>query len=589
MTANRLSMGRDSNEVNPWLIAFTVMLATFMEVLDTSVANVSLPHIAGNLSAGVDESTWVLTSYLVSNAIVLPLTGWLSTVFGRKRFYMWCVAIFTVSSLLCGLAPSLALLVFFRVVQGAGGGALQPISQAILVESFPREKQGMAMAVYGMGVVIAPIIGPTLGGWITDNYSWRWVFLINIPVGILSLLLTSLLISDPPYLARRERGQGLRIDFVGLGLLIVGLGFLQVVLDKGQREDWLESSMIMTFTVISAVALVAVIFWELRQENPVVDLRALGDRNFAIATATMFALGGVLYGSTVLLPIFLQTLMGYTAELSGLVLTPGAMAMLVALPLVGRLLSRVEARWLVVVGLLLTGIGLLRLAGFNLEIDYRTAMTTWMISRLGIAFLFVPINVMAFYFIPKERINNATGIINLARNIGGSLGISFVTTLLARRAQFHQAVLVSHLNPLNPRYLAALGEAARHLLAAGSSAPQAREQAQALLYGMLERQSMMLAFVDNFWLLGVVFLSMTPLMFLIKKTRPRARIVACGRSSEATVTTRTTRTSAPSSTPGSASACGKGSRSTTRRWSRASRPQSANLSRPCATWTCSGR
>jgi len=513
---------RQNGETNPWVIALTVMLATFMEVLDTSVANVSLPHIAGNLSAGVDESTWVLTSYLVSNAIVLPLTGWLSSLFGRKRFYMTCVAIFTVSSFLCGMAPSLGLLVFFRILQGAGGGALQPISQAILVESFPKHKQGMAMAVYGMGVVVAPIIGPTLGGWITDNYSWRWIFFINIPVGMLSLLMTTLLIFDPPYLRRRDFRNGLKIDYIGLGLLSVGLGFLQVVLDKGQREDWFGSNFIIWCSVLAVVGLVGAFLWEITREDPIVDFRMLKERNFFLATLTMFMLGFVLYGSTVLLPIMLQTLMGYTAMLSGLVLSPGGLFTLLVLPLVGRLTQKVEARWLVTVGLTITGLSLVSMSGFNLDIDFWAALKAWTYSRLGMAFLFIPINVMAFYFIPKERINNATGIINLARNIGGSVGIANVTTLLARRAQFHQNVLVSHLTPLDPMYRNALQGASQFLAQQGSNASQAYNQAQGLIYGNLLRQANMLAFVDAFWLLGYTFIAMIPLMFLLKKARPHA-------------------------------------------------------------------
>jgi DHA2 family multidrug resistance protein len=510
---------RKDGITNPWVIALTVMLATFMEVLDTSVANVSLPHIAGDLSAGVDESTWVLTSYLVSNAIVLPLTGWLSSIFGRKRFYMACVAIFTISSFLCGIAPSLGLLVFFRVIQGAGGGALQPISQAILVESFPKNKQGMAMALYGMGVVVAPIVGPTLGGWITDDYSWHWIFFINIPVGILSLLLTSLLIHDPPYLVRRAI-KGLKIDYTGLGLLAVGLGFLQIVLDKGQREDWFGSNFIAWCSVLAVVGLVGALLWELSKKDPIVDLRMLKERNFAIATFTMFMLGFVLYGSTVLLPIFLQTLMGYTAMLSGLVLSPGGLATLLALPIVGRLTQKVEARWLVAVGLMITGASLLSMANFNLEIDFWTALKAWTISRMGMAFLFVPINVMAFYYIPKEKMNNATGIINLARNIGGSVGIANVTTLLARRAQIHQSILVSHVTPLDAPYRSAISGASQILMQQGSSATQALQQAQGLVYGNLIRQSTMLAFIDSFWLLGLTFLAMIPLMFLMKPAKP---------------------------------------------------------------------
>ncbi|MGA2628734.1 MAG: DHA2 family efflux MFS transporter permease subunit [Terriglobia bacterium] len=516
-----LSRVRKDGQTNPWVIALTVMLATFMEVLDTSVANVSLPHIAGDLSAGVDESTWVLTSYLVSNAIVLPLTGWLSSIFGRKRFYMACVAIFTISSFLCGIAPSLGLLVLFRVIQGAGGGALQPVSQAILVESFPKNKQGMAMALYGMGVVVAPIIGPTLGGWITDNWSWHWIFFINIPVGILSLLLTSLLIHDPPYLVRRQL-KGLKIDYTGLGLLAVGLGFLQVVLDKGQREDWFGSNFIVGCSVLAVVGLLGALFWELTREDPIVDLRMLKERNFAIATFTMFMLGFVLYGSTVLLPILLQTLMGYTAMLSGLVLSPGGLFTMLALPIVGRLTQKVEARWLVALGLAITGFALLRMSNFNLDIDFWTALKAWTISRVGMAFLFVPINVMAFYYIPKEKMNNATGIINLARNIGGSVGIANVTTMLARRAQVHQEILVSHLTALDQPYQSAISGTSRFLMQQGSSPTQALHQAQGLIYGNLIRQATMQAFVDTFWLLGLTFLAMIPLMFLMKTAKPHA-------------------------------------------------------------------
>ena len=515
----QLRRGGATEAVNPWLIAFTVMLATFMEVLDTSIANVALPHIAGNLSAGVDESTWVLTSYLVSNAIVLPLTGWFSTLLGRKRFYMGCVVIFTVSSFLCGLAPNLPLLILFRILQGAGGGGLQPVSQAILVESFDRKRQGMAMAVYGMGVVVAPIVGPTLGGWITDNYTWRWIFFINIPVGILSLLLTSLLIADPPYLLRRGLKDGLKIDYIGLGLLSVGLGFLQVMLDKGQRDDWFGSKFIVWCALLAVGGLIGTVIWELRQKDPVIDLHLLRDRNFAGATFTMYMLGFALYGSTVLLPILLQTLMGYTAELSGLVLSPGGLATLFILPVVGKLLVKHDARWLVVVGLSILGFGTIMFSRIDLSISFGKIVGLWTVSRMGLAFLFVPINVMAFTYISKQKTNSATGIINLARNIGGSAGISFVTTMLDRRAQAHQQILGGHLTPLDPGYQAAIHGLTGTLMQHGSGPTEAVQQAQGLLYGMLQQQSAMLAFIDNFWLLGVICLAMIPLIFFMKKAK----------------------------------------------------------------------
>ncbi len=507
----------DDGQISPWVIALTVMLATFMEVLDTSVANVALPHIAGNLSATVDESTWVLTSYLVSNAIVLPLSGWFCTLFGRKRFFMICVGLFTVSSLLCGFAPNLGLLVFFRVLQGIGGGAMQPIAQAILVESFPPEKRGMAMAVYGMGVVFAPIIGPTLGGWITDNYSWRWIFFINLPVGAVALLLTLWLIFDPPYLVRKSLAN-IRIDYVGLGLLAVGLGFLQVVLDKGEREDWFNSNWIVWMSVIMAICLVAVVFWELRQREPVVDLRLLRNRNFALATLTMFALGIMLYGSTVLLPIYLQTLMGYDATTSGLVLSPGGFIVLAMLPLVGLLTSKYDTRWLITFGIAVSAVSLLYMARFNLEVDYRTAMLARCFQSLGMAFLFVPINTAAFAYMAKQDTNNATGIINLARNIGGSVGISGVATMLARRAQFHQSVLVGHLTPFDPNYRESLNAAAQALVAQGSDPALAQEQAHGVLYGLVQRHAAMLSFGDAFWLLAISFLAVLPIVFLMKRT-----------------------------------------------------------------------
>ncbi|MFB3922700.1 MAG: DHA2 family efflux MFS transporter permease subunit [Terriglobia bacterium] len=516
-----LARTRQNGETHPWAVAATVVLPVFMEVLDTSVANVSLPQIAGDLSAGVDESTWVLTSYLVSNAIVLPLTGWFTSLFGRKRFYMWCVGMFTLSSFLCGLSHSLGFLVLFRVLQGAGGGAMQPISQAILVETFPREKRGMAMAIFGIGVVFAPIIGPTLGGWITDNYSWHWIFLINIPFGLFSLLMTRWLVFDPPYLARRSFREGMKIDYIGLGLLSLGLGFLQVVLDKGQRDDWFGSNFIIGCTILAAVGLVGALMWELTRRDPIVDFRLLKERNFGLATLTMFMLGFVLYASTMLLPMMLQTLLGYTAMLSGLVLSPGGFLVVLLLPIVGTLLTKLEARWLVVYGVTVTSLSLFHMAHFNLNLDFHTAMMARIFQSAGLAFLFVPINTMAFYFIAQHRINDATGLINLARNIGGSSGIATVTTLLARRAQFHQTVLAGHVTPLDWSYRAMVAGASPMITQQGSDPVQAANQAHGLLYGIVQRQAAMQAFVDNFWLLGVLFMGIVPLMFLMKKSRPQ--------------------------------------------------------------------
>src|SRR5581483_10410182 len=431
-----------------------------------------------------------------------------------------CVALFTVSSILCGLAASLPMLILFRILQGIGGGALQPISQAILVESFPKHKQGMAMAVYGMGVVVAPVIGPTLGGWITDNFTWRWIFLINIPVGILSLVLTSMLIFDPPYLVRRSFRNGLKIDYIGLGLLSLGLAFLEIFLDEGQRKDWFGSNLIVVSLAIAAIGLLGAVIWELRQKDPVVDFKLLKDRNLLVATGTMFLLGFVLYGSTVLLPVCLQTLLGYTALLSGLVLSPGGLAIVFMMPVVGVLLSKFEARWLVVVGLAISAIGLFQMANFNLEIDYRTAMMARVVQSAGLAFLFVPINAMAFYHISKEKTNSATGLVNLARNIGGSSGIAMVNTMLARREQFHQNSLVAHVTPFDRSYQDMIQGTAQTLMTKGASAVDALSQAHGVLYETLHRQAMMKAFIDNFWLLGIIFLAIIPVMFVMKKTAP---------------------------------------------------------------------
>jgi DHA2 family multidrug resistance protein len=506
--------------INPWVIAITVTLATFMEVLDTSIANVALPHIAGNLSAGADESTWVLTSYLVSNAIVLPLSGWFSSVIGRKRFYMSCVALFTVSSFLCGLAPSLGMLVVFRILQGAGGGGLQPSEQAILNDTFPLAKRGMAFAVYGIAVVVAPTIGPWLGGWITDNYSWRWIFYINIPVGIISLLLTSILVSDPPYMKRSKVKEGFRIDYIGIGLISLGLGSMQIILDKGQREDWLASGFIRFFLVTMVIGVVAGIIWEFREKNPVVDLRMLKDRNFAIATIAMFFLGFVLYSSTVLIPQLLQSLLGYTAELAGLALSPGGAVIMLMMPVVGILVSKVDTRYLITFGCTVSATALFVMAGWNLTLDYKHAVLGRMLQSFGLAFLFIPINVAAFAFVPKEKTNMGTGIINLARNIGASVGIATVTTLLERRTQVHESQLMEHVNVYSSAYRNTLNGFKAVFVSAGHSATDATVRAQGMIAALVQKQAAMLAFVDNFKMLGVVFLIVIPVLMTLK--RPKA-------------------------------------------------------------------
>jgi len=504
--------------VNPWLIALTVTLATFMEVLDTSIANVALPHIAGGLSAGVDESTWVLTSYLVSNAIILPMSGWFSNLMGRKRFYMLCVVVFTASSFLCGLAPSLSALVICRVLQGLGGGGLQPSEQAILADTFPPAQRGMAFAMYGMAVVLAPAIGPTLGGWITDNYSWRWIFYVNVPVGLVSLALTSRLVSDPEYL-RERKNAGVRLDYVGLGLLAVGLGALQVVLDKGQRDDWFGSRFILALSILSAAALIAAIFWEWHHKDPVIDLHLFRERSFAVSNAMMFIVGFALLGTTLLLPLYLQTLLGYTAETAGLSLMPGGFMIMALMPLVGFMLSKYQPRWLLVFGWGWTAFALFRMTHFDLEMDFRTAAMARFVQAIGLAFLFVPINTAAYSYLPREKNNQASGLINLARNVGGSVGISFVTTMLERRSQFHQVRLAADLNPGRVKMQGMLHAMTHAFTARGSSPALAAMQSYKMVETVVERQAMMLSYMDNFKILAVSALCMVPLTLLLKKTR----------------------------------------------------------------------
>jgi DHA2 family multidrug resistance protein len=505
---------------NPWAIALVVTMATFMEVLDTSIANVSLPHIAGNLSVSQDESTWVLTSYLVSNAVVLPISGWLASKFGRKRFYMTCVALFTIASFLCGIAPSLGWLVFFRVVQGVGGGGLGPSEQAILADTFPPQKRGMAMAVYGMAVVLAPAIGPTLGGYITDNFSWRWVFFINIPVGIASLLLSSRFVTDPPHLRwARERKGG--IDWLGLVLIAGGLAALEVVLDKGQEEDWFHSNFITGFTVLAAVSLVSFVAWEWHHDTPIVDVRMFRTKSFAVANALMLVLGIALYGSTVLLPQYMQVLMGYSAELSGMALSPGGMVIIALLPFVGRMVGKVDTRFLVTFGFVVLGSSMIYMARtIDMQMDFATAVKLRALQSIGMAFLFVPIQTIAYAGVPVQKNNQVSGIMNLSRNMGGDIGIAFVTTLVTRRAQLHQANLSSHTTSYDSSFQAKLETMTRGFEHAGATSLAAARQASAAMYRQLTQQATELAYLDALRVLGIATLVMVPLIWLMQRPKP---------------------------------------------------------------------
>ena len=502
---------------NPWLIAAAVMLATFMEVLDTSVANVSLPHIAGNLSATTEESTWVLTSYLISNAIILPATNWLGHYFGRKRFLIVCIGIFTLSSALCGAATSLGMLLVARVLQGAGGGALQPIAQAVLLESFPAEKRGSAMAVYGMGIVVAPIIGPTLGGWITDNYSWRWIFYINVPVGILAMLMARTFIEDPPYIRSQRPG---RIDYIGFGLMAVGFAALQLVLDKGQEDDWFSSPFITRAILIAVVSLVAFVVWELRTKEPIVNLRVLANRNFAVGTAMIATVGIALYGTTALLPLFLQTLLDYPALQSGLAVSPRGIGAIVSMVLVGRLIGKIDGLYLIVFGFGILAASTYLLSDINLEITIRSITWPQVFSGFALGFVFVPLTVMATGTLTNEQIGNATGIYNLIRNVGGSFGIAMVTTMLARGAQAHQAAMVSHLTPYDPVFRERLSEMIANLSAHGNVVT-ATQQAYGAMYQTLVRQATLLAYIDNFRFLALLCLICFPAGLLFKKVKAR--------------------------------------------------------------------
>jgi DHA2 family multidrug resistance protein len=502
---------------NPWIIALTVTLATFMEVLDTSIANVALPHIAGDLSAGLDESTWVLSSYLVANAVILPISAWLATQLGRKRFYMSCVVLFGVSSFLCGLAPSLGMLIFFRVLQGLGGGGLAPSEQAILADTFPPAKRGMAFAIYGMAVVMAPAIGPTLGGYITDNFEWRWIFFINVPVAIISLILTLRLVEDPPYLKAAKQTTG-RVDWPGLGLLAIGIGAAQVVLDKGEREDWFSSNFINFFVMTSVVCLVTAFFWELNHKNPVIDLRLFRNRNFAVSCVMMFMLGLALFGGTVLLPQLVQTLMGYTAEQAGEVLSPGAIVIILLLPFIGMVVSKIDARKLIAFGWTVAALAMFYMVSkMNLGMSFREVILLRIYQMTGVAFLFVPIQTMCYVGIPPGKNNNVSGMTNLARNIGGSVGISLVTTLLARRGQFHQDRLAAHTSTYDPAFQSAVAGLTQTFKSAGYDAAHAMQMAYDRVYGAMQAQASMLAYLDTIWIFAIAAALMAPLAFLMKR------------------------------------------------------------------------
>lgn len=502
--------------VNPWIVTIAVMLATFMEILDTTVVNVAVPHIAGNMGATVEEGTWVVTSYLVSNAIILPMSGWLANRFGRRRILLSCVTGFTLTSLLCGMATSMDSLIFFRVLQGLTGGGLQPLAQAVLLETFPPKRHGSAMAAFGLGIILAPILGPTLGGWITDNYSWRWIFYLNLPVGMISVMMISAFVHDPYYIGKHRTG---RVDLWGIGFLALGFGMLQVVLDTGQRKDWFGSTQIRLWTALCVFGLVALVVRELTAEHPIVDLRVLKDRTFAAGVSIMTMLGFVLYGSLMLLPIFLQTLLGYPALQSGLALSPRGIGSLIMMPIAGQLTNRYDPRKLIAVGMVVGGWTMFSLSHLNLNAGYWNIFWPQVIQGGAMAFLFIPLMATSMSGIAKEKMGNATSIYNLMRNIGGSFGIAAMTTFLARRGQVHQNQLITHVTPYDHHTQMSLRGMQAWFQSQGVHSVEAAKKSLGAIYGMVQRQAALLSFVEAFWIMGVIFLCMLPLVLVLRNAR----------------------------------------------------------------------
>jgi DHA2 family multidrug resistance protein len=503
-------------EANPWMIAVSVMMATFMVVLDSSVANVALPHIAGNLSASTDESTWVLTSYLVSNAIMLPAAGWIARRIGRKRLLILSILIFTAASLLCGMALTMPMLIVARVLQGIGGGGMQPLAQSILLESFPPRQHGTAMAVYGVGVIVAPVIGPTLGGWITDSYSWRWIFYINLPVGLLALFMVNLYVEDPPYLREKFKGA---IDYLGFGLLALWLGSLQLVLDKGQEADWFAAPWVCWTAAISTAALVAFIIRELTDHEPIVQLRILLNRNFAVGTLITCTYGFVFYGVTAMLPLFLQTLLGYSALQSGLSVSPRGLGSMVSMIVVGLLVSKIDGRWLMCFGFGLLAVSTWMLGQVNLQIGMSSVVVPNLINGFAMGFIWVPLTTMTLSRLRKQDMGNAAGIYNLMRNIGGSIGIASVTTMLVRGSQVHQNYLAANAGAGNPVEGGFVGGLQARLYSQGADMVTAHQKALGALYRSVQQQASLLAYTDNFRLLAVLTLLCLPLVMLFQKIK----------------------------------------------------------------------
>jgi MFS transporter, DHA2 family, multidrug resistance protein len=507
-----------AGERNPWLIAVVVSIATFMLVLDTSIANVALLNIAGDLAAGVDEATWIITTYLIANAIVIPVSGWLANVIGRKRYYMFCVATFTISSFLCGIAWNLQSLIVFRILQGLGGGGMAPSEQSILADTFPPANRAQAFALYGIAVIIAPTVGPTLGGWITDNYSWHWIFFINIPFGILSLSLVQWLLVEPEALERERHERwryGLKIDWLGFLLVATFLGSLELVLDKGQRDDWFTSGFIVSFAVLALLSFVAFMYWELSRDDPIVDVRLLFTRQFGTAFAVMVAVGAVLFGSTQILPQLLQTGFDYTAYLSGLVLMPGGFAMLLLMPIAGRITPHFQPKFLIALGMAMIAFAMWHMMSMPPDASFGFFAWARIYQMIGLPFLFIPINTAAYADLPPAKTNQGSALINVARNLGGSFGISLANTEIAQQAQAHQARLVAHVYPSSPAYQHTSEQVAAYFVAQGESALHAHALAMGWIGRTIARQASLLAYIDVFWVAGLFAAAMIPLTLLL--------------------------------------------------------------------------
>jgi len=520
---------------NPWLVAITVTLATFMEVLDTSIANVALPHMAGSLGASQEEATWVLTSYLVSSAIILPISGWLANRIGRKRFYMSCVTMFTICSMLCGLAQTLPLLILARVLQGLGGGGLATSEQAILADTFPIEKRGQAFALYGMAVVVAPAIGPTLGGWITDNFNWHWIFFINVPVGLISLYFTNRMVEDPPFLkARKEASKHLKVDFMGLGLVAAGVGFLEFTLDKGQEKDWFGDPMIRFTSILAVCLLIFFAYWEWNHPDPVVDLKLLKNRNFGTAVFLQLVLGMVLFGSTVLIPQYLQVLLGYTAERAGMVLSPAGFMMMFMMAIAGRTVGKMDPRLMVCLAYIGTAIGVYNLTQLDLTTSFAHVTVLRMLQVVCLPFVFIPISTLNYVGVPATKTNQISSLSNFARNLGGSAGTALLTTYIARSTQVHQAALAANVVPGSVRYNLFTGQISNMLMKGGMSSTQASQVAVGQAYQMMVRQATMLSYKNAFAILGFAVVCLSPLPFLMRLPPKRgARPGAVGHSAAA--------------------------------------------------------